>query len=128
MSISSTTRTLGVIGWPVGRSRSRRPCTTPPCATSAWAGSTCLSLSARSTSPRAVGGVRGLGLVGLNVTIPHKAAGPYLDDAMPEVWLNACNTIINDDGHLRGENTDVPGFRRSVAEALAGPWPGGRWW
>lgn len=118
MLITGTTRVVGVIGWPVEHSLS------PPMHNAALRR---LGLDwvyvPFAVKPEQVGqavdAVRGLGLVGLNVTIPHKAAVlPYLDEAAPEVWLlGACNTIINDDGYLRGDNTDVQGFLRSVAEA-----------
>jgi shikimate dehydrogenase len=118
MPITGTTRVVGVIGWPVEHSLS------PPMHNAAlrylgldWV-YVPFAVNPEQVA-RAVEGVRGLGLVGVNVTIPHKAAVlPYLDDATPEVWLlGACNTILNDDGFLRGENTDVQGFLRSVGEA-----------
>lgn len=116
--ISATTRLLGVLGWPVEHSLS------PPMHNAALQhlGLNWVYVPFAVPPDRvaeAVGGIRGLGLVGANVTIPHKAAVlPYLDEATPEVWLlQAANTILNDDGYLRGENTDVEGFRRSVVEA-----------
>jgi shikimate dehydrogenase len=117
-AITSTTRTLGVIGWPVEHSLS--PAMHNAALRHLGLDWVYLPFAVRPERVgEAVGGVRGLGLVGLNVTIPHKAAVlPYLDEATPEVWLlGACNTIINEDGHLRGENTDAEGFLRAVAEA-----------
>ncbi len=67
----------------------------------------------------AVRGVRGLGLVGLNVTIPHKdAVVGYLDEFDEDVEaLGVANTIVlEEDGRLVGHNTDGPGFVRSVQE------------
>jgi shikimate dehydrogenase len=67
----------------------------------------------------AVMAIRALGLVGVNVTIPHKhAVVEYLDelDDMAEA-INAVNTIHNEDGVLRGYNTDGPGLLRSLADA-----------
>jgi len=67
----------------------------------------------------AVRGVRGLGLVGLNVTIPHKSAViDHLDGIDDDVAaLGVVNTIVRaDDGRLVGHNTDGPGFLRSVEE------------
>ncbi len=118
MPITGTTRVVGVIGWPVEHSLS------PPMHNAAlrylgldWV-YVPFAVQPENVA-EAVVAVRGLNLVGLNVTVPHKAAVlPYLDDATPEVWLlGACNTIVNEDGYLRGENTDVKGFRRSVEEA-----------
>jgi shikimate dehydrogenase len=117
-AITGTTRVLGVIGWPVEHSLS------PPMHNAALRhlGLDWVYVPFAVPPDRvaeAAAGVRGLGLVGLNVTIPHKAAVlPYLDEAAPEVWLlGACNTLVNQEGHLRGENTDVAGFRRSVEES-----------
>ncbi|MGE5313871.1 MAG: shikimate dehydrogenase [Acidobacteriota bacterium] len=53
---------------------------------------------------------------GANVTKPHKqAVMPYMDELSDEARaLGAVNTIINEDGRLRGENTDVDGVRASL--------------
>lgn len=66
----------------------------------------------------AVEGIRALQLVGVNVTIPHKAAVmPYLDEITPAAKLiGSVNTIENKEGHLIGHNTDAPGFLRSLKE------------
>lgn len=65
----------------------------------------------------AVKGLRGLGVLGANVTVPHKeTVPPFLDDVTERVEaVGAVNTIVReerDDGpdHLRGDNTDVEGF------------------
>ena len=60
----------------------------------------------------AVASVRFLGLVGVNVTIPHKEAVlPLLDELSEEARLiGAVNTIVNHSGRLYGENTDGRGF------------------
>lgn len=57
---------------------------------------------------------------GANLTIPHKeAALSMLDDVQPEVrWVNAVNTIVNDDGRLRGYNTDIEGFSRALRTVM----------
>ncbi len=67
---------------------------------------------------RALSGIRGLGIRGLNVTIPHKqAVVRHLDELAPEAaLLGAVNTIIHTDGRLVGDNTDVEGFRRALSE------------
>lgn len=60
-------------------------------------------------------------LMGLNVTIPYKqAVMPLLDELDPEAEaVGAVNTVRvwREDGNLRlaGYNTDVEGFRRSLA-------------
>jgi shikimate dehydrogenase len=60
----------------------------------------------------AINGIRGLGLRGANVTIPHKTAVlPLLDEIEEQAKrLGAVNTIVNDFGKLTGYNTDAPGF------------------
>jgi shikimate dehydrogenase len=67
----------------------------------------------------AIGGMRGLNIRGLNVTIPHKVAViPFLDglDELAEK-IGAVNTIVNDNGRLTGHNTDAGGFLRALMES-----------
>ncbi len=66
----------------------------------------------------AISGIRALGIIGLNVTIPHKVAViPFLDrlDPLAEK-IDAINTIINDGGVLTGHNTDATGFLQALKE------------
>lgn len=60
--------------------------------------------------------IRALGMRGVNVTIPHKENIVRYLDSLGEVAsaIGAVNTIVNDNGHLRGENTDVHGFVESL--------------
>jgi shikimate dehydrogenase len=60
----------------------------------------------------AVAAVRALGIGGLSVTMPHKAAIlPMLDDvSAAAVALDAVNSVRVVDGRLSGENTDGRGF------------------
>ncbi len=76
---------------------------------------------------RAVDGIRGLNLAGVNVTIPHKSAViDYLDEVDRGAELiGAVNTIVNDNGILKGYNTDAPGFVKSL-EVDAGVSPRGK--
>ncbi len=67
---------------------------------------------------QAVESVRALGLLGANLTIPHKKTViPFLDtlDAEAEA-IGAVNTIANREGKLTGYNTDGKGFMRSLEE------------
>jgi shikimate dehydrogenase len=66
----------------------------------------------------AVRGVRALGFRGVNVTVPHKErVMEFLDDIEEEArFIGAVNTIVNDDGRLKGYNTDGKGFIRSLEE------------
>ncbi|MBI2875485.1 MAG: shikimate dehydrogenase [Candidatus Tectomicrobia bacterium] len=68
--------------------------------------------------PAAVQGIRGLGIVGVNITIPHKQAVlPLVDEVTPEAQLiGALNTLHHVEGRLIGYNTDGPGFIASLRE------------
>ncbi|MCY3921317.1 MAG: shikimate dehydrogenase [Chloroflexi bacterium] len=57
--------------------------------------------------------------LGANITIPYKEAALRHMDGLHETarFVGAINTIVNNDGHLQGYNTDVTGFQRSLAEA-----------
>lgn len=112
-----TTRVVGVIGWPVRHSLS------PPMQNAA------LAAMGRNwvyvpfaVAPEHIGdcmaAVRALDLVGLNVTIPHKAAVlAYMDDLGEEARaLGVVNTIVNREGWLTGHSTDGEGFLRSLRE------------
>ncbi|HYD47475.1 MAG TPA: shikimate dehydrogenase [Terriglobales bacterium] len=67
----------------------------------------------------AVLGFRALDLLGINVTVPHKERVLRLLDTISPAAQStgAVNTIVNRDGVLHGENTDVLGFTRALAEA-----------
>lgn len=60
-------------------------------------------------------------LVGLNVTVPHKrAVVPYLAQVSDEARaLGAVNTLVRTDEGWVGHNTDVWGFQRSIQPFLA---------
>ncbi len=66
----------------------------------------------------AIKGTRALNIRGLNVTIPHKVAVlQFLDELDPLAEkIGAVNTIVNDDGVLKGYNTDAGGFLRALLE------------
>ena len=65
---------------------------------------------------QAVSSIRALGLCGINVTIPHKqSVMAGLDEIAPEAsMVGAVNTIVNEDGRLKGYNTDVSGVLRAL--------------
>lgn len=74
---------------------------------------------AQDSLAAALGGLRGLGFVGANVTIPHKERViPLLDTVDPAAArIGAVNTIVRrEDGCLEGRNTDGPGFLAGLAE------------
>lgn len=59
----------------------------------------------------AIDGVRGLGIRGVSITMPHKQeVMKYLDKIDKEAKIiGAVNTIVNDNGKLTGFNTDYIG-------------------
>ncbi|MFC2001356.1 shikimate dehydrogenase [Chloroflexota bacterium] len=67
---------------------------------------------------KAIEGIKALNIRGINVTIPHKVAViPLLDELDPLVEkIGAVNTIVNNDGVLRGYNTDATGFLQALLE------------
>ena len=75
----------------------------------------------------AIGGLRALGAMGANVTIPHKeAVVPLLDEISGDArHVGAVNTIQVVGDKLIGHNTDVDGFREFVV-GDAGVSVGGR--
>lgn len=76
----------------------------------------------------AVLGVRALGIVGVNVTVPHKESIiQFLDDVRPEARrIGSVNTLFWDDGRLVGDSTDGPGFIASLQHDGLLPKPGSR--
>jgi shikimate dehydrogenase len=64
----------------------------------------------------AVAGLKALNVVGFNVTIPHKVAViPLLDGLDPLAEkIGAVNTVVNDNGMLKGYNTDASGFLQAL--------------
>ena len=118
MKIDARTKIAGIIGDPVAHSRS-------PAMHNA--GFAALGLNYRYLAFRvdtsdlaaAVKAIRALGLVGINVTVPHKERIlPLLDSLSPRATqVGAVNTVVNRRDHLYGDNTDVVGFLRSLRAA-----------
>lgn len=57
--------------------------------------------------------------LGANVTVPHKIAVATMVDTISETArrIGAVNTVINESGFLRGDNTDLYGFQRALIGA-----------
>jgi shikimate dehydrogenase len=57
--------------------------------------------------------------LGANVTVPHKVAVAELVDELAGTArrIGAVNTVINSNGRLIGENTDIYGFHRALITA-----------
>ena len=75
--------------------------------------------------PARIASLRGSGVLGANVTVPHKGAVmPLLDAISPlAARAGAVNTVVPRDGGLVGENTDVAGFTRALCEASGATLP-----
>ena len=112
-------RLAGVIGWPVRQSLS-------PVMHSYWLGLHGLAGAyvalpiAPENFGRCVAALPLMGFAGANVTIPHKEAAFALSSALDEDAraTGAVNTLVFEDGAIRGLNTDVRGFAASLAENL----------
>ncbi|GAH24611.1 unnamed protein product, partial [marine sediment metagenome] len=67
---------------------------------------------------KAIDGMRALNIRGLNVTLPHKVTIiPFLDELDPLAEkIEAVNTVTNDEGVLKGSNTDASGFLQALLE------------
>lgn len=113
----------GLIGWPVAQSKS-------PVIHEFWLRELGLDghyvrLPVRPGEvARAFRGMVALGFAGIQATMPHKrACYDLVDHHTPAARaLGAVNTVIvEDDGSLTGENTDLPGFVEPIADLdLAG--------
>lgn len=113
---------VGVIGRPVAHSISPR---------FQQAGFDAINFDARYEAwdaapdalPALIDSLREPNALGANVTIPYKEAVVRHMDGLDQTarFVGAVNTIVNNDGHLRGYNTDVTGFQRSLAEAGCDP-------
>ena len=68
----------------------------------------------------AVSGIRGLGIRGASITIPHKVSVMHhLDEVdTPAEEIGAVNTIVNCQGVLHGYNTDCPGAVKALLEKI----------
>lgn len=117
MTLTAKGRVAGVMGWPVGHSRSPRlhgywlahygvdgayvPMATPP-----------------ERFGDALRGLSALGFAGCNITVPHKEAAFAAMDVLEESArrMGAVNTVVVlPDGRLSGSNTDGFGFMENLA-------------
>lgn len=116
--ISANTKLCAVIGDPVSHTLS--PAMHNAAISSLDVDFAYLAFRVRSAElSAAVNGMRALGIRGLNVTIPHKVAVlQFLDELDPLARnIGAVNTIVNEDGKLKGYNTDATGFLQSLVAA-----------
>ena len=109
----------GVMGWPVAHSRS-------PVIHKHWIAKHGLkgSYVQLPVQPEnledAIRGLKGLGIAGCNVTVPHKVRAMALMDELHPVArrMQAINTIVvREDGSLYGMNNDGAGYVQSLRDA-----------
>lgn len=115
-------RLAGIVGWPVGQSRS-------PLIHNFWIAQHGLNaryvyLPVNPEHPQnlrtAVAGMRAMGFAGCNLTMPHKIAAVQLLDRIDPVakMMGSVNTLVFEaDGALAGYNTDGFGFVQSLKDA-----------
>ena len=109
------TRTYAVIGWPLGHSLS--PIIQQAAFDAAQLDATYVAIpTPPGHEQRRFDEVRKGDLSGLNVTIPHKNTAFHAMDFLTEAAssLGAVNTIIYENGKLKGDNTDMQGFLDSL--------------
>ena len=117
---------MGVIGSPIGHSVS--PAFQQAALDQAGIDATYLAYDVSAEELNAfMQGLREPGVLGINITTPHKGAViPFLDEM--DDWATAAgavNTIVSRDGRLSGHNTDGVGFLRALRDE-AGFSPEGR--
>ncbi|GMA99454.1 shikimate dehydrogenase [Pelosinus sp. IPA-1] len=113
--ITSKTKKIGILGWPLGHSLS------PLMHNAAF---TALNLDyvyvplpvQPENLAQAVAGLKAMDFTGANVTIPHKVAiMSYLDEIdLSAQLVGAVNTILIKEGKCIGYNTDAQGFIQSL--------------
>lgn len=115
---SAKTRFLGVLGWPVEHTLS--PAIHTAALEASGIDAVYLALPVRPEAlATAIEGLRALGALGANVTLPHKErVMDHLDAIEPPARaVGAVNTIVREGERLIGTNTDGAGLARSLTEA-----------
>lgn len=124
--ISGSTRLLGVIGDPVSHSRSPRMQNAALRALGIdWA---YVPLPVRADElEAALRGLRAVGFVGVNVTVPHKEAVARLVDELRPVAeaSGSVNTVVfAADGRLIGDSTDGPAIAAAITSEVGESYTG----
>lgn len=113
MAFDGKTRLFGILGHPVSHSLS------PAMQNAAFqfCGLNNVYVAFDVTDvPKAINGIRALGIGGASVTIPHKQAIiPLLDVIDPVAEkIGAVNTLVNKEGIIHGYNTDWIGANKAL--------------
>jgi shikimate dehydrogenase len=124
--LSGNARLAGITGWPVGHSRSPR-------LHGFWLerhgidGAYVPLRIEPAHFPAAIRGLMRSGFAGVNVTIPHKVAACAISDTVEDSArrAGAVNTLVFENGRIKGSNTDGWGFlenlRSSGVDPATGP-------
>ena len=122
MTMSGKARLAGVVGWPVGHSRSPR-------LHGFWLerlgiDGAYVPLAVRPEDfPDVLRALPMMGFRGANLTVPHKEMAIGLVDVVePLAWrIGAVNTlVIGEDGTIEGRNTDAFGFLENLRRGAPG--------
>ena len=121
MTVTAATRTIALLGDPVGHSIS------PEIQNAAFreAGVDGVYVAVRCAADDLDGFMKGLARAGGggNVTLPHKEKAASILDVRSEAVrrTGACNTFWGDEhGKLHGDNTDVDGFQQALRIFIGG--------
>jgi shikimate dehydrogenase len=119
MILSGEGKIAGVMGWPVAHSQSPR-------LHGFWLRQYAIDgayvpLPVRPEAfPGAIRALAQIGFRGVNVTVPHKQAALGACDETDVVArrIGAVNTVVFENGCLRGSNTDAFGFRENLRDGV----------
>ena len=119
MQLSGKTDVVGIFGDPVAHSLSPRMQNAAIQASGLDAVYVPFHVTAAQLCD-AVKAIRGLSMRGVNLTIPHKEAACELVDELDATaqMIGAINTIVNDNGRLKGYNTDGLGLLKALKQEL----------
>jgi shikimate dehydrogenase len=118
MSLTGKARIAGVMGWPVGHSRSPR-------LHGFWLrrygiDGAYIPMAVRPEhAAEAMRALPKLGFAGCNVTVPHKETALAVADSVDAFArrIGAVNTlVVGADGSIAGSNTDAPGFLANLMQ------------
>lgn len=118
MNIKSTTNTICLLGHPIKHSFSPKIHNYLFEKYNQEKVYVCFDIEEKNLS-KGIDGIRALGILGCNITIPHKVnVMNYLDNIEKNAKIiGAVNTIKNEGGILTGYNTDGVGFSKSIIDS-----------
>ena len=119
MQLSGKTEVVGIFGDPVEHSLSPRMQNAAIKASDLDAVYVPFHVTATQLCD-AVAGIRAMKLRGVKLTIPHKEAACQLVDELDNqaALIGAINTVVNEEGHLKGYNTDGIGLLKALKQTL----------